>query len=109
MRQRPSDWYNWSYDQQQAWQRQERERDDEEYRRREAEDALEREQRERRRQKEEYRNELESERDYRNGIIEECRVANDRWQRALRFIESKGLTAEYNAWGEDVLAMDDED
>lgn len=104
MRNRPPNWHEMDYHQQEAWRREEREREDAEYRVQEAREELERQHQHERQLKENHRAELADVRDNRDRLLEECRVANDRWQHALRFIDHAGLTADYNTWAEPVLA-----
>jgi uncharacterized surface protein with fasciclin (FAS1) repeats len=104
--------HNWSYmttDEQAAWNRLDRAREDENFRRLEAEENLEREQRDARRAREEARNELANERDQRAELVEQLQTANSRWDRARKFLEEKGLTEEFNEWDLKVIADDDEE
>lgn len=109
MSSKPNNWYHMTYDQQQAWQRQEREREDEEYRRREAEEALERKQRNERKMRDEFKSELSSERSRYDELLEDLRDANEERRQLKRFLEAKGLTAEFQGWEQDVIDEDDVD
>jgi Skp family chaperone for outer membrane proteins len=96
-------------DEQAAYKRLERAREDEQYRRMQAEENLEQEQRNERRMKQEYRDALATEREERSELVEQLQTANSRWDRARKFLEEKGLTEEFNDWDLKVIADDDEE
>lgn len=109
MSQRPHNWEYMTTDEQAAYKRLERAREEEQYRRMQAEENLEQEQRNERRMKQEYRDALATEREERSELVEQLQTANSRWDRAMAFIKEKGLTEEFNKWDATVIADDDDD
>jgi hypothetical protein len=97
MRSKPSNWYQMTYDEQRAWERQERERDDLEYDLERAREDAEHAARRAKRKLAAQREELESMRDVASGSSAAASEARHALHQAHAFIRAKGLWDEYLA------------
>lgn len=106
---RPNDWHQMSYDQQRAWEKQERTMNEVEYElRRESEDRA-RAEIDARRVRADYKMEMESA----QGQRDELQSKINQLRRSIRwfnqFLKMKGLTEEYDAWQPEPEEDDDDE
>lgn len=105
----PAGWFSWSSDQQRAWAKENRERQDAEYEREEAVRRSERAERERSRLRVEYVNEMNSAQEQRERLCEDLHEANTELRYYARYLLFKELGADFEAWKEtaELEEMDD--
>jgi hypothetical protein len=89
-----------TYDEQKAWQKQDREREDLEYERDREREARERTEANEQRLRKEYRQEMASAQEQRENLCEELREANREAWLYRRFLTFKQLHAEFDKWKE---------